>query len=348
MSFYGKIGVRLLVLANFFLAFNFIYEGTMWSSDMERLAPYFKDFQHAIRTADVLYLGDCSDQFFRPTDATRKPLSRYLNEALPNANVQAVSRDGFHAQAYRKLLDRWRPRDSTTVRTLIVTLNMRSLAPQIRYHKNENTLQRNLKLVERHPPLFNRVEVGFKMYPYLEPHQMEAAKNAAWQQPYPATEFTNRELTSEHTPRTFLAERLAQVASAHDSTMAEAYIKNYGFPLNLSDDAMLLAFDEIATHGAELGVEVVFVLLPENLLEAQQFGGPTLVEYMEWKRETLVQRYRSQGVFVVDAFDLLQPSDFVEELPNSHYTANGRQRIASAIAVAIEALEAPQFPGLSQ
>lgn len=331
MSFYGKIGVRLLLMANLFVAFNFIYEGTLWSSDMERLAPYFQEFQYALDTADVLYLGDCSDQFFRPNDASFRSIASYLDDALPRHSVLAVSRDGFHAQAYKKLLERWRPRDSTNISTLIVTLNMRSLAPHIRYHKNENTLQRNLTLVERHPPLFNRIEVGFRSHSYLEPHEMHAKLEAAWSTQYPANEFTTRDLPEGTTPRSWLNSMLAENSQEADAELTEAYIQNYAFPLNTETDEMLLAFDEIAARGPELGINVVFVLLPENLLEARKYGGQTLVDYMEWKRDYLVQRYRTQGVFVVDAFDLLQPVDFVERLPNSHYTAQGRQRIASAI-----------------
>ena len=331
----------MLVLANLFLAFNFIYEGSLWNTDKNRIAPYFNEFQDALTSAEVLYLGDCSDQFFRPYDASFQSIAGYLNEALPNDSVRSVSRDGFHALAYEKLLQRWRKRDSTTVKTLVVTLNMRSFAPHIRLHKNENTLQRNLTLVERHPPLFNRVEIGFRAHPYMEAYEMEEALEEAWQQPYPQDEFVHRDFPPGYTPEQFRASLLANATSADDSLMISSYVEHYGLPLNINEHPLLLAFDNIAAIGAERYVNVVYVLLPENSMEARQYAGDRLADYMEWKREYLVQRYESMGVHVVDVFDLLQPVDFVEKIPNSHYTAEGRQRIASAIAERI-----PELPEL--
>ena len=127
-------------------------------------------------------------------------------------------------------------------------------------------------------------------------------------------------------------EVLASASTSNDSLMISSYMENYGLPLNIHTHELLGAFDAIAAFGAERYVNVVYVLLPENTLEAEQYCGETMAEYMEWKRQYLVQRYRSMGVHVVDVFDLLQPVDFVEKVPNSHYTAAGRQRIASAIA----------------
>ena len=120
-----------MILTNLFLAFNFIYESSLWNIDKDRIAPYFNDFQEALHSSNVLYLGDCSDQFFRPYDASYQSIAGYLDELLPNDSVHSVSRDGFHALAYQKVLERWRTRDTSTIKTLVVTLNMRSFAPHI-------------------------------------------------------------------------------------------------------------------------------------------------------------------------------------------------------------------------
>lgn len=331
MNFYTKIGVRLLVLANLFLAFNFIYEGSLWKLDRAELVPFLDDFEQGIEQADVLYFGDCSNAFFRPEDSSFTPISTFLDEQLPNQQVAAVSHDGFHAQVWQTLMGRLKPRDSVRIHTLVVTMNMRSFAPHIRLHKTENTLQRNLTLATNHPPLFNRIEVAFRAYPNLEPRDIAFRTHDAWNMQY--TEEVSPQLGVE-TPAQLLNQLLTRAHTADDSAKIEAYVKNYGFEVQ-NNTALWNAFEQVAEVCRERDIRLVAVLLPENIQEASNVCGADFELFMKQQHLYMLMKSKQLGLQVVDLFDACQPEAFVEKLPNSHYTSAAREQIATAVAQAL-------------
>ena len=53
---------------NMAIVFNFIYEGTFHSHDLRKHSEFITQLWNVQDTADILFLGDCSDVFYREQD----------------------------------------------------------------------------------------------------------------------------------------------------------------------------------------------------------------------------------------------------------------------------------------
>ena len=329
MSGYFKyIVIRVVLVGNLLLLFNLVYESLIWRVDLEKHAPYALELEAASQSAEILYLGDCSDGFFYKNDATSIKISQYLDSLLPS-KVAGISRDGFHAGVYCDLVSL--VPDSHKLEKIIVTLNMRAFSPPILLSEHENKLEKQRVILKKRPPMVNRFLLAFKGYPHLTGKELEQAIHQKWNKDTllfsPGADIKTLQEWREQVIKD-------QTLSKEEKRNHLRFIENYGF--TIEEGTMTQDLDELIKVAEGKGIELIFHLLPEDVERAHAIDSQ-LVQSLQAKRAWLIKRY-SGKVKLIDNFELFTKQKeglegFAIPLPSSHYSAFGREKIAQAIAI---------------
>lgn len=319
-----NIASRSLILLNVLIVFNFVYEGTFWSHDIRHQSEFITDVWAVQDTADILFLGDCSDAFYRDQDESYLGISDYLNMRLPDQQVAAVSQSGFHGGVYHKLLQN--VSDSASIKTVVVTLNMRAFTAPIIWSKNENQLNKRMVMLEDRPPLVNRFMLSFQGYTVLSEDERLERIQTSWE---------TDSLHNDNLPfatlwqwfdstRTGAWNPAGKPIAPQDRELAALYIQNYSFSIDTAANPMIAHYDAICELAQERGWNLLFLLVPDNLQKAELYGGPELRKMVEQKHDLLTHRYTTKGAVVMRSQLESWEDLFVEPNPNSHYKAWGR------------------------
>jgi len=314
--------IRLVLLGNLLILFNFIYESLIYEGDLQKHAPFVLELEEAIETADVIYLGDCSNAFYYQDDASLTSIAEYLDSISP-LTVTGISRDGFHAGVYKDLIRRIP--DSSGVQKVIVTINMRAFSPPILYGEHENEVWGQRILIQPRPPLLNRIRLGFKGYPWKTHRVAEKEIQAIWDSDTLAFSPSNNVVTLGQWRRSVLQESYPNLSEK------VRFIENYGFSINTDSNTMIADLDELIELANSKSFDLIFHLLPEDDLTTQQVVGPELVKNLKQKQEVLRKHFQKRVEFI-DNFTLLDQSGYAIPLPSSHYSARGREAIAISIS----------------
>lgn len=324
-----KIASKVLLLIAGLIALNLVYKATLWQSDINTYSRVDEALKTA-KNADILYLGDCSDSYFGPERDHEKGISQLLDSLLPNKAVATISETGFHAGMFAEILNNL-PKNSN-IKTVLVTMNLRSFASNVIFAFTANSIQQRTIMLKERPPLVNRFLLTFKptnIYhgPGLESQILTQQKtNKIPLAPYNSlydwkTAFKNGEYINFDTSWT-----------DDKKTKALGHIRNYAYQINLEQNPRITDFDKIVINAKMKNIRLIFHILPENIKLTNKLIGKDLTDIINYNRKLLHQRYSSDNVTIIDNMELLDNSDFIETLPNSHYYYNGRKQMAIEIA----------------
>lgn len=332
MEVVKKIVLKGLVLAAVLVAMNFVYKFTLWKADLAKYSKVNQKIENVI-DADILYLGDCSDSYFGKDNEGEKGISQLLDSLLPDKKVATISETGFHAGMYHSILNQ--VPENSKIKTVIVTMNLRSFSAQIINSYFNNAMnQRMILLNEDYPPLLNRFFLIFKKAKHYSGEEYVTMKTRKWKED---------KITLKNTPKyktlydwKFAYENGAYINFDENWTpsMKEkgaAHIANYAFQIDAATNPRISDLDKIVVLAKERNWKLIFHLLPENILESEELVGEDLTALISSNRQLLNQRYTSKEVNIIDNMELLNGADFMEELPNSHYHYNGRKLMAKKI-----------------
>ena len=318
-----KIAPRILLIAGIVMISNFIYKTTTYESDLEGDANILAKFENAEANADVIYFSASPNATYSDWEDTDfRSISQIVDDSI-NLKVMSVDTGAIHAGVFKKLIQML-DKDSK-VKKVVVHLNYRSLGQAWIQSELENAILKEMVFYNNSPAIINRFMQGLNAYEAISMKERERLMLQSW---------AEEELPFE-SPKNSV-ESWCAVEKWGDWTnpkrqLADHYIKNFAFTIK-EDNPRLKDYDEIVDICAEKGLELYFVILPENLEEGEALVDSDLIKLMIDNKNNLKDRYEAKGVNVIDDFDLLKDEDFLERtFPSEHYFEHGRQEIAKSI-----------------
>jgi hypothetical protein len=282
-------------------------------------------------SCDVLYFGESSNFSYNPeTDSLQDRISDFISYHYPELKFGTLNSSAQHMGIYLPLVKQIK---AERVKTIIVTLNLRTFDQAAIHSELESALQKRTALYEPRPPLLNRFLMSLKFYDHTPAVERD---RAMWE------EWTYDTLKSDSF--TFPAptiKRWCELTKFPDSSgqenlekrqLADHYIKAYAFSID-EENPRLKDMDALTKVARDKGIQVVFNLLAENVEYADSLVGQNLVHLMRRNAHLLTNRYSDSGVIVVNNLELVPGWDYTDQKwTTEHYGQYGRQVIAANVA----------------
>jgi hypothetical protein len=324
-----KIALKGILLIGLLVALNFIYKASFFKADLAEFSKVSIAINQSL-DSEILYLGDCSDSYFGSDRTSEKGISQILDSLLTDQKVATISETGFNSEMYAAILNNLP--EVSKIKTVIVTMNLRSFSSYTRYSNTYNsTNQRLILLDKKYPPILNRFFLSFKKKRVYNGTELQENKIIDYKKymlkdaPYNtlyewSNAFDNKEVSL-----------FDYSLPIHTQDKAKGYITNYAFQINPKNNPILNGFDEIVEIAKAKNIKLVFHLLPENIKECNELIGADLVKITNKNRDLLIDRYSKNKVTIIDNLEILENQDYIENIPNSHYYYNGRKLMAMEI-----------------
>ncbi|MEO9532351.1 MAG: hypothetical protein ABJG68_08530 [Crocinitomicaceae bacterium] len=321
---FKKIALRIVLLAGILLLSNVIYKQTTYSDDLESDANILTKFEKAQENADILYFSSSPNATFADgVDQDTRSISNMVDDSISEYKIMSVDTGAIHAGVFKKLIQLIP--DNSKTKKIIIHLNYRSLGIGWIQSSLENAILKEFPFYSNRPVIVSRFLQGLNTYEAVAPAERKRLMLNYWAtQPLPFDPPKNT------------VENWCAVEKWGDWTnpkrqLADHYIKNYAFSIQ-EDNPRLQDYDAIVELCEAKNIDLIYVILPENVEEAEMLVDPDLVDLMKSNRDLIKKRYESKGVEVIDCFDLLPDEDFLERnFPSEHYFEHGRKAIASKI-----------------
>lgn len=345
-----KILPKLILLAGLLYALNFIYEKWFLDKDFEQYSEAGTMLYAAKDSAEILYFGESSDFTISDSDIDKSSISTFLAAYFPKLKVQNVSKGAIHAGVYYDML-RKIP-SNAPLKTVVVTLNLRSFGAAWLHSKLTTPLNKEMRLLQPGPSLWNRLMLSFREYEQISEEATHAARIRQWSEdtlhfdddfPFVTTSLWDYAVDKKIIPlQNGRSEQSERELACH-------YIKGFAFQIDPETNPRIQQFDNIVALAKKRGWNLVLHLLPENLERAKDLNGDRLLAIMEANRQLLKNRYgKLENVSFVDNFDIAKNEEFRDQdWTTEHYTESARRRVAASIANALKQFhpkeyEAPQ------
>ena len=335
-----KFLIRILMAAALLFVLNWIYTKWFFKKDVAEHSDILElAWQVAEDSCRIVYLGESSNNTCGVEEPGRKKISEYLAEYFPNVKTGDMTKEASHAQTYYYLLKNI-PKTST-VETVVVTMNLRSFDARWIYSNLETPLRKQLVLMEDYPPFMNRFLLALKAYPIRSEEELDSLTRQHWREdplvfPY---EFEWDNVYDWDSATAWRG--LHNYEGEYDPKWTELachYIKSYGFQIR-DDNPRLKDFDDIVALSRKRGWHLVFNLMAENVDKLNSYVGKDLMFLMKQNHDYLMNRYGNlEGVTVVDNLNLVRDVNFIDQdWTTEHYYEEGRRIIAANVAEAIKA-----------
>lgn len=328
-----QIAKKILWLLLLLVVLDIVYRFTLYPRDLERYCSLLEFPQVPIRdTADIIYLGESSEFSCSPTDTDRHSIGTMIGEMMPGHKMGCISKGAVHAAIYYDIL-RNIPRENP-VKTVIVTVNMRSFSSEWIYSNLEQALQKEQILMKKAPALYKRMLLAFKAYVHWsEAERSQIVRKGLRRQtftfphpfPYHNANEWDRAISSQY--RLFNG----QQASQDTIELTCHYIKCFAYQLD-DKNPRIKDFDKIARLCQRRGWTLVFNILADNMNQIKTLAGPDLEYLMQENAQYIIQRYEPMGVIVVNNQYSVREEDFFETFVTEHYNQRGRRNIAEKVA----------------
>jgi hypothetical protein len=335
-----KLLIRILMAAALLFILNWIYTKWFFKKDVAEHSDILElVWQVEADSCRIVYLGESSNVTCGVQETSKKKISQYLAEYFPNVKTGDMTKEASHAQTYYYLLKNI-PKTST-VETVVVTLNLRSFDARWIYSNLETPLRKQLVLMEDYPPFMNRFLLALKAYPIRSEEELDSLTRQHWREdplvfPY---EFEWDNVYDWDSATAWRG--LHNYEGEYDPKWTELachYIKSYGFQIR-DDNPRLKDFDDIVALSRKRGWHLVFNLMAENVDKVNSYVGKDLMFLMKQNHDYLMNRYGNlEGVTVVDNLNLVRDVNFIDQdWTTEHYYEEGRRIIAANVAEAIKA-----------
>ncbi|MBR6161912.1 MAG: hypothetical protein IKQ75_08605 [Bacteroidales bacterium] len=328
-----KIAKKCLLLLLLLVVMDLVYRFTLYPRDRERYCSLLEFPQIPIRdTADIIYLGESSEFSCSPTDTDRRSIGTMIGDMMPDHKMGCLSKGAVHAAIYYDIL-RNIPRDNP-VKTVIVTVNMRSFSSEWIYSNLEQPLQKEQIMMKKAPALYKRMLLAFKAYV----HWSEAERSKLVRKGFRRQTFTlphpfpyhNASEWDHAIANSFQLYNGKQV-SGDTVELACHYIKCFAYQLD-DKNPRIKDSDKIVRLCQRRGWRLVFNILADNMDQIKTLAGPDLEYLMQENAQYIIQRYEPMGVIVVNNQYSVREEDFFETFVTEHYNQRGRRNIAEKVA----------------
>lgn len=333
------IFVRVLILAAMLVVFNFIYTQWFYKGDLQKYSKMINLVSDIPNGADIIYIGESSNITYREDDVDKRFISEFIGDFYPELKVYDITKPASHAGIYKQLLALI-PNENK-VKTIIVTLNLRSFNAQWINSDLEPSLQKNFVLIQPYPPLFNRFMLSFKNYD----NRSESMRNDDIHKKWKKDKF--------EMPNGFQFKNVVEwdywmanneLYNKEKSDLACHYIKTYGFQIDFDNNPRIQDFNDIVALAKERNWNLVFNLLAENTQKADDLVGEDLTFMMNQNAEKLIKYYENKGVVVVNNLNKVDNDQYIDQdWTTEHYAEKGRKIIAKNVAEELKKFHSKSF-----
>lgn len=337
--------LRLLILAFILAGIHVAYVKFWFENDLQKHSPILNLVRDAEMNSDILYFGESSNWSYRADDPDLRSISNMTASFFPGLRMGTVEKGAIHAGNYRNLI-RHISADSP-VKTIVVTLNLRSFNAQWIYSDLETALQKSMVLLDEGPALWNRFRLSFKNYEIKSVAERERQVKAEWKKstlvtPFPLA-FKNVIEWDRYCAETGV-KREDGSFDQEKTWLTCHYIKAYAFQIDTLNNPRIKDFDAIVEICRKRGYNLVFNLMAENTEEANDLLGPDIVWFMRTNRDLLVERYTRMGVLVADNLEKVPDPEFMDRTwTTEHYAWEGRWAVAEGLAETMKHLHPEQY-----
>lgn len=336
-----KIAPKIVLLAVLLLGLNFLYEQWLFPADRKAYSESAELVNAVQDSAEILYLGESSNFTIADQDVEKLSISQFLAQYFPKRKLGTVAKGALHAGNYYDML-RSIPSGSP-VKTVVVTMNLRSFDASWINSKLETALQKEMVLLKPGPPLWNRLMLSLRNYEIKSLAEREAQVKAIWAKdtlrfPEPLPYRNVIEWDSAIAKRKYLKHDTLSERNDAEIDLACHYVKTFAFQIDTVTNPRIKDFDRIVALAQARGWNLILNILPENMEQAERLVGKELTWLMRQNRDLLVRRYGKQkGVTVIDQLEALPNADFRDQdWTTEHYLEHGRRSVADRIAAAIK------------
>lgn len=329
-----KLALAAALLTILMVIANPIYVKYSFKKDvLESKGKILFDLDSLQYISDVLYFGESSNFSYIDSDTCHFSISKMIDELSPKS-VGGVSTHAIHAATYLQLIKNIKP--DSKVKTIIVTLNLRSFNADWINSPLETPLMKTNVLYQTYPPIVRRFEMAFNGYDNTQNDIRDKKRKYHWQH------------DKINVPDTFKYKNViewdAGIANGGylnpDGSynqpkidLACHFVKSYAFSINVDKNPRIADFDNIMKEAKKRNLNVVLNLMAENTQYADSLVGPVLVNLMRENRDLLVNRYTAQGAIVVDNMELVNGKDYIDQnWTTEHYNQTGRWIVARNVA----------------
>lgn len=335
------------------IGFNPIYQHFFFENDIQTYSPDVKQsLALAKHNSEVVYIGESSNITTRSDDYDKRSIGEFVSDYYPRLKFGHITKVASHAGIFYELL-RNIP-EKSKVKTVIVTMNLRSFAADWIDSELETPLQKDIVLLKDRPPLLKRFLLGFKGYDVKTEKERQEIFRAKWREDklvFP-TKFNLNNVAEW--------ERWIAVNGIRDSTgnidweateLATHYIKSYAFQIDTNTNPRIKDFDNIVKLAKNRKWNLIFNLIAENTEKANQLIGEPLIYLMNQNKELLINRYQQDGVLVTDNLNSVANEDFIDQnWTTEHYSEKGRKAIANKVVQSLKVLYPTKYhkPNLTE
>ncbi len=251
-----------------------------------------------------------------------------------------VTKPASHSGIYKVLLQNI-PEESS-IKTVIVTLNLRSFNAQWIFSDLETPLQKSLVLLRDYPPIVNRMSLSFKNYDIKNKRERERQFKRKWKRDKFKLPFDFAYDNTKEWDRAVSRQGIKDDNGNIDYKKTELachYIKGYAFQIDTLHNPRIKDFDAIVELARQRGWILVFNLMAENTEKAEELLGKDIIYFFEENQKLLKDYYQSKGVMVVDNLNLVADNQFIDQnWTTEHYAEQGRRIIAANVAKKLQKL----------
>lgn len=328
-----KLGKKFLLLAAILVVLDILYRVTLYPRDRERYCTLTQYAQIPVKdSTDIIYLGESSNHSFSPADKDQRAISDMIEDMMPGHKVARLSKDACHAGIYYDIL-RNIPRKNP-VKTVIVTVNMRSFSSEWIYAELEKPLQKEQIFMRKAPALYKRMLLAFKAYAHWSESERtklvrEGFKKQTLDLPYYFPYKNAKDWDHAIGSQSYLYN--GKKVSQDTIALTCHYIKDFAYQLD-EKNPRIQDLDKIVRLCHRRGWNLMLNILADNMDQIKTLAGPDLVFLMKQNAQYIIHRYEPQGVKVVNNQYMVRDRDFFErEFPTEHYNQRGRHMVAEHI-----------------
>lgn len=345
MNIIKKILFRIGLLIVVLFVSNIIYIRFFYESDLQKYSKIINLVRDVPLNADIVYIGESSNITMRQDDLDKRKISTMISDYYPGLKIYDITKPAAHAGIYYQLL-RNIPLKSK-VKTIIVTLNLRSFNADWIYSGLETPLQKSIVLIKPYPPLYNRFLLSFKDYDIRTESENNALKNKM----YKSDSFHNHASLPYKNVLEWKENKAKDAFYNKDGSINQeltnlslSYIIAYAFQIDTLTNPRISDFNKIVRLGRRRGWNIVFNLLAENMQRAKELVGDELISFMDENRNLLIDYYNRKNVMVVDNLFGVENEQFIDQnWTTEHYAQKGRRFIARNVADSLKTFYKQDF-----
>jgi hypothetical protein len=271
------------------------------------------------KNPDVIYFSASTNKALGPDDKDRRFIDRMIQDSI-TLHLESIDTGAIHAGIFHAVLERI-SKDKLP-KMIVVDLNIRSFGANWIHSGLENSLQRNLVYWNDKPGVANHFLSSVKWYDYKSPVEHERAIEYA-------EKFAKLPFGGSHSTIKNWCDSLFKASKTPEEGMV--MLRHFGFTIDEQNEQMK-RFDKIVDWGINNGVQVVFVILPENIERMDLLVGKDLKELVRRNALFLERRYKGRVHGVINLWDRAGSEVFFESFPTEHYRSLGRQVVASEVS----------------